>query len=182
MAIENNMVVAFSYELKDNESGEVLDASRPGMPLEFITGKNNIIPGLEKEIITMSLGESRVVIVAPEEAYGIHNEDAVNTYPKEQFAGIELEVGMPLYGQAEDGSTVQVIVKSFTDNDVTIDHNHPLAGKTLAFAVVLDSIREASVEEVMNGFVHSHCDDHCDDHGSKKSSGGCGSGGCGCSH
>lgn len=176
MAIENNMVVAFSYELKDNDSGDILDASRPGMPLEFITGKGNIIPGLEKEIVTMSLGDERVVIVAPEEAYGVYNEEAVTVYPSEQFAGLDLEVGMPLYGQAEDGSTVQVIVKAFSETDVTIDHNHPLAGKTLAFAISIDNIREASVEEVMSGYVKSQCDDH--GHGG----GGCGSGGCGCSH
>jgi FKBP-type peptidyl-prolyl cis-trans isomerase SlyD len=143
----------------------------PGAPLEFITRKSHIIPGLEKEIITMNVGEDRVIIVAPEEAYGVYNDEAVATYPKEQFAGLELEVGMPLYGQAEDGSTIQVVVKSFTENEVTIDQNHPLAGRTLAFAVVVDAIREASVEEVMSGRVQ------CADHGQK---GGCGSGGCGC--
>jgi len=174
-AIENNMVVAFSYELTDKESGEVLDASRPGSPLEFITGKGHIIPGLEKEIVTMTVGENRVVIVAPEEAYGVHSPEKIMAYPREQFAGIELEVGMPLYGQAEDGSTVQVVVHSFSDEEVTIDGNHPLAGKTLSFAVVIDSIREASVEEVMNGYVQSNCDDH-------GKGGGCGSGGCGCGH
>ena len=173
MAIENNMVVAFSYELKNNANGDVIDASMPGAPLEFITGKGHIIPGLEKEIVTMNIGEDRVVVVAPEEAYGAYNEDAVTAYPREQFAGLELEVGMPLYGQGEDGSTIQVVVKAFDDESVTIDQNHPLAGTTLAFAVTLDSIREASVEEVMSGRVQ------CADHAEK---GGCGSGGCGCSH
>jgi len=173
MAIENNMVVAFSYELKDHESGEMLDASRPDAPLEFITGKSHIIPGLEKEILTMNLGDSRVVVVAPEEAYGVYHDAAVATYPREQFAGLELEIGMPLYGQSEDGSTIQVIVKAFDDESVTIDQNHPLAGKTLAFAISIDSIREASVEEVMTGHVQ------CADHAEK---GGCGSGGCGCGH
>jgi FKBP-type peptidyl-prolyl cis-trans isomerase SlyD len=179
MAIENNMVVAFSYELKDHESGEILDASRPDAPLEFITGKSHIIPGLEKEILIMNVGDSGVIVVAPEEAYGIYHDEATATYPKEQFAGLDLEIGMPLYGQDENGATIQVIVKAFDEESVTIDQNHPLAGKTLAFAITIDNVREATVEEVMTGNLH------CDDHGKE---GGCGSGGggghggCGCGH
>ena len=119
----------------------------------------------------MNIGDSAVVVVPAPEAYGVYNEEAVKAYPSEQFAGIELAVGMPLYGQAEDGSTVQVIVKSFTDAEVTIDYNHPLAGKDLEFAITIESAREASAEEAMTGKVQ------CADHGSK---GGCGSGGCGC--
>ena len=171
MAFENNTVVAFSYELKDTDTKEIIDASSPEHPLEFITGKGHIIPGLEKEILAMNIGDSAVVVVPAAEAYGIYNEEAVKAYPSEQFAGIELAVGMPLYGQAEDGSTVQVIVKSFTDAEVTIDYNHPLAGKDLEFAIIIESAREASAEEAMTGKIQ------CADHGSK---GGCGSGGCGC--
>lgn len=173
MAFENNMVVAFAYELKDADTKEVIDASAEGYPLEFITGKSHIIPGLESEIVKMNVGDSATVKVAPEEAYGVYNEEAVRAYPAEQFAGIELAVGLPLYGQAEDGSTVQVIVKAFNETEVTIDHNHPLAGKTLEFAVTIESAREASAEEAMTGRVQ------CADHGSK---GGCGTGGCGCRH
>ncbi|MDD3466528.1 MAG: peptidylprolyl isomerase [Campylobacterales bacterium] len=173
MAFDNNMVVAFSYELKDSETKDIIDSSAAGHPLEFITGKSHIIPGLEKEIIKMAVGDSGVVIVSAEEAYGEYNEEAVKEYPLEQFAGIELAAGMPLYGQAEDGSTVQVVVKSFNDTSVTVDYNHPLAGRALEFAVTIESAREASAEEAMTGKVQ------CADHGSK---GGCGSGGCGCGH
>lgn len=173
MAFENNMVVAFAYELKDADTKEVIDASADGYPLEFITGKGHIIPGLESEIVKMNVGDSATVTVAPEEAYGVYNEEAVRVYPAEQFAGIELAVGLPLYGQAEDGSTEQVIVKAFNETEVTIDHNHPLAGKTLEFAVTIESAREASAEEAMTGRIQ------CADHGSK---GGCGTGGCGCGH
>lgn len=171
MAFENNTVVAFAYELKDATTKEVIDSSASGYPLEFITGKSHIIPGLESEIVKMSIGDSAVVVVAPEEAYGVYNEEAVKTYPAEQFAGIELSVGLPLYGQAEDGSTVQVVVKSFNEAEVLVDYNHPLAGKTLEFSVTIESAREASAEEAMTGKVQ------CADHGSK---GGCGTGGCGC--
>jgi len=173
MAFENNTVVAFAYELKDAQTKEVIDSSAPGYPLEFITGKGHIIPGLESEILKMNIGDSATVVVAAEEAYGVYNEEALKTYPAEQFAGIELAVGLALYGQAEDGSTVQVTVKAFNDAEVTIDYNHPLAGKALEFAVTIESAREASAEEAMTGKVQ------CADHGSK---GGCGTGGCGCGH
>ncbi len=173
MAFDNNMVIAFAYELKDSETKDIIDSSADGYPLEFITGKSHIIPGLEKEIIKMNVGDSATVVVSAEEAYGVYNEEAVKEYPIEQFAGIELSAGMPLYGQAEDGSTIQVLVKSFNDTNVTVDYNHPLAGKTLEFAVTIESAREASAEEAMTGRVQ------CADHGSK---GGCGSGSCGCGH
>lgn len=173
MAFENNTVVAFAYELKDAQSKEIIDSSAPGYPLEFITGKGHIIPGLESEILKMNVGDSATVVVGAEEAYGVYNEEALKTYPAEQFAGIELAVGLALYGQAEDGSTVQVTVKAFNDAEVTIDYNHPLAGKALEFAVTIESAREASAEEAMTGRVQ------CADHGSKE---GCGSGGCGCGH
>jgi len=173
MAFENNTVVAFAYELKDAQSKEIIDSSAPGYPLEFITGKGHIIPGLESEILKMNVGDSATVVVGAEEAYGVYNEEALKTYPAEQFAGIELAVGLALYGQAEDGSTVQVTVKAFNDAEVTIDYNHPLAGKALEFAVTIESAREASAEEAMTGKLQ------CADHGSKE---GCGSGGCGCGH
>jgi FKBP-type peptidyl-prolyl cis-trans isomerase SlyD len=174
MAFENNMVVAFAYELKDANTKEIIDASGEGYPLEFITGKGHIIPGLESEIVKMNVGDSATVVVAPEEAYGVYNEEAIKTYPIEQFAGIELAVGLPLYGQTEDGSTMQVTVKSFNESEVTIDYNHPLAGKTLEFAVTIESARVASAEEVMTGRVQSA------NHGSK--GGCCTGGGCGCRH
>jgi FKBP-type peptidyl-prolyl cis-trans isomerase SlyD len=174
MAFNNNTVIAFAYELKDSATKEIIDSSAAGYPLEFITGKSHIIPGLEKEILNMNVGDSAVVVVPAEEAYGVYNEEALKEYPAEQFAGIELAIDMPLYGQAEDGSTVQVIVRKFDDANVTIDYNHPLAGKTLEFAITIESAREASAEEVLNGRVQ------CADHGSKE--GGCGSGSCGCGH
>lgn len=173
MAFENNTVVAFAYELKDAQSKEIIDSSAPGYPLEFITGKGHIIPGLESEILKMNVGDSATVVVGAEEAYGAYNEEALKTYPAEQFTGIELSVGLALFGQAEDGSTVQVTVKAFNDAEVTIDYNHPLAGKALEFAVTIESAREASAEEAMTGKLQ------CADHGSKE---GCGSGGCGCGH
>jgi FKBP-type peptidyl-prolyl cis-trans isomerase SlyD len=99
----------------------------------------------------MAIGEKGDVLVKPEDAYGEYNEEAQQTVPKEQFAGIELEIGQTLYGQGEDGGTVQVTVKEIADEEVTVDFNHPLAGKTLMFTVTVNNVREATADEILSG-------------------------------
>lgn len=188
-------VIGIEYNLKDANTGEQLDSNVGGAPLEFISGKGQIIPGLESKLVEMAENESADVMVEPKDAYGEINDEAVQVLPKEQFAGIELAEGMTLYGTGQQGETVQVTVKSFNDEEVTIDYNHPMAGKTLMFSVTILSLRDATEEEIQTGVVggmaamgggccggggHSH------DNG-----GGCCSseqepaqnhGGCGCSH
>jgi FKBP-type peptidyl-prolyl cis-trans isomerase SlyD len=146
----------------------------------------------------MNVSEEADVLVEPKDAYGELNPEAVQTLPKEQFAGIELKEGMSLYGTGEQGETVQVTVTGFNDNEVTIDYNHPMAGKTLMFSVAILSSRAATEEEIQTGVVGGMaamggggcCGGGSHDHGS--SEGGCCSsepkeeakshGGCGCSH
>lgn len=189
-------VIGIEYTLKDANSGEQLDSNVGAAPLEFVTGKGQIIPGLETKLTEMSENDKADVMVEPKDAYGEFNEEAVQVLPKEQFAGIELTEGMSLYGTGEQGETVQVTVKSFTDDEVTIDYNHPLAGKTLMFSVSLLSLRDATEEEIQTGVVGGMaamggggcCGGGGHDHGSDE--GGCGStqpqqqsqGGCGCGH
>ncbi|KAB7892643.1 FKBP-type peptidyl-prolyl cis-trans isomerase [Poseidonibacter ostreae] len=177
----SNKVIGIEYNLKDAKTGDQLDTNLGQAPLEFITGKGQIIPGLEAKVETMTANESADVLVEPKDGYGEYNEEAVQVLPKEQFAGIELAEGMSLYGTGEQGETVQVLVKSFDDKEVTIDYNHPMAGKTLMFSVTILSLRDASEEEVQTGVVGGMA---------AMSSGCCGggsseaapaqSGGCGC--
>ena len=148
-----NSVVGIKYDLTEVGKNEILDSNRDSIPLEFITGKEQIIPGLESQLVGMKEGDSAKIEVKAADAYGEYNEEAIQTLPKEQFEGIELEPGMSLYGQAEDGRQIQVIVKSFTDSDVTIDYNHPLAGKDLLFDVVVSSVRFATPDEMDSGVV-----------------------------
>lgn len=170
MAIEENQIVSIEYEVSDGE--KVVDSNVGGMPLVFMFGKGQIIPGLENAIANMSIGEKAEVLVKAEDAYGEYEAEAKQEVPKDQFAGIDLEVGMALYGQGEDGGTVQVIVKEISDENVIIDFNHPLAGKDLSFIVSINNIREASAEEAMSGIPVENQQDDC-----------CGTGGgsgCGC--
>ena len=161
MTITNeNCVVGIEYEVKEAGTTEVVDTNKGAEPLEFIIGKGQIIPGLEKALVGMSEGESGDIMVPAAEAYGEVNEEAKQTLPKEQFEGVDLKEGMTLYGQGENGETVQVTVTSFDDKEVNVDFNHPLAGKDLMFSVTVLSAREATEDEAATGQVGgAHCDD-----------------------
>jgi len=178
MIAKENMVVGIEYELRASGEDQVIDSNIGQKPLEFIFGMGQIIPGLEKELEGMVEGESKNVVVAPAEGYGEYNPKALQSLPKEQFVGIDLTVGMTLYGQGENGETVQVVVKEFDDETVTVDYNHPLAGKELNFAVRVAGVREATAEELANGAVaHTCCGGENHDENHKHGSGCCG-GGC----
>jgi FKBP-type peptidyl-prolyl cis-trans isomerase SlyD len=189
MPINNNQVVSISYELKDAVSGDIIDSNLDATPLTFIVGKGQIIPGLENKIKNLSQGDSADITVSAKDGYGDYDESAVQSLPKEQFAGLELTEGMTLYGQGEDGGTTQVVVKSFDDEEVHVDFNHPLAGKDLSFAVTIAEVREATADELSNGFVGAPAgggcgcgsDDSCHttEEEPKQSDGCCGSGSCG---
>ncbi|RUM71273.1 MAG: peptidylprolyl isomerase [Sulfurovum sp.] len=154
MAIEaQNSVVGIEYEVKEAGTTEVVDSNKGGQPLEFIMGKGQIIPGLENALVGMNEGESADINVNATDAYGEVNPEAMQTLPRDQFEGVDLVEGMTLYGQGEDGQTVQVTVKSFDDNEVQVDFNHPLAGKDLMFSVTVLSNREATPEEITTGVV-----------------------------
>ena len=163
-------VYGIEYTVK-NTKGEVVDSNKGQAPLEFIAGKGQIIPGLEKEVEKMEVGEEKTIVVPASEAYGERNEELVETLPRSQFEGIELQKGMTLYGQSPDGQVIAVTVKDFDDQNVTIDYNHPLAGEDLTFDVKVVSKREATPEEALTGQV-----------GAQAAGGHCGSGNCGCGH
>jgi len=158
MTITNeNCVVGIEYEVKEAGTSDVVDSNKgSGEPLEFIMGKGQIIPGLEDALCGMNPDETADIMVPADKAYGEYNKEALQTLPIEQFEGVELKDGLTLYGQGENGETVQVTVKSFTETEVNIDFNHPLAGKDLMFAVKVLSSREATADELETGIVGGH--------------------------
>lgn len=177
--IENGKMVSILYSVKNQDTQEVIDQNTQSEPLEFLVGGSQIIVGLEKALEGMSVGESKEVVVSPNEAYGEYRVDYLQEVPREQFEGIELKEGMTLFGHGEDGRSVQVIVKSFNDESVMIDYNHPLAGKTLVFDVKVLDIRDATEEDFMVANGGGCCGGH--HHGEHGGSGCCGGGGGGCS-
>jgi FKBP-type peptidyl-prolyl cis-trans isomerase SlyD len=139
MAIENNQIVSINYELKIG--GEIVDSNIDKEPLEFTFGSGQIIPGLESRIADMNEEETKDITVPSSEAYGEYNPEAKQMVPKEQFGDLELQIGMPLQGQGQDGNPIQVVVTNILDNEVEIDLNHPLAGKDLDFSITVKSIK-----------------------------------------
>ena len=166
--MNKNDIVSIEYTVIDQNTKEVVDSNVDAKPLDFMVGREQIIPGLESKLVELSKNDKADILVAPEDGYGTYNDDAVQTLPKEQFEGVELAEGMTLYGSGENGETVQVIVKSFNDETVEIDYNHPLAGKTLMFTVTILDVRAATEEEITTGVV-----------GGMASGGCCGGGSCG---
>jgi len=162
---DKNCVVGIEYEVKEAGSTEVVDSNKgSGQPLEFIMGASQVIPGLEEALVGMSKDETGDILVPADKAYGLRDDDAIQTLPIEQFEGVELKDGLTLYGQGEQGQTVQVTVKSFDEKEVNVDFNHPLAGKDLMFSVTVLSSREATADEISSGQIgggHDHGDGCC---------------------
>ncbi len=153
MSIKANAVVAIHYAVKDEE-GAQLDSSEGKEPLTYLHGANNIIPGLEKALEGKAEGDQVEVTVAPEEGYGEHREELVEAVPREAFGDVDqLEPGMRFQAQTDKGP-VSVVVTDVQEDTVTVDGNHPLAGKSLNFSVKVDSVRDATEEEISHGHVH----------------------------
>ena len=136
------------------DDGTVFDSSRERDPLEFVLGKGMLIPGFEAAVEGREVGETVTVTIAPEDAYGLRVEEAVQKVPREAFAQIpDLAVGMQLHGESPQGP-MSVVVKEITDDGVVVDANHPLAGETLHFAVKVESVRAATESELAHGHAH----------------------------
>jgi FKBP-type peptidyl-prolyl cis-trans isomerase SlyD len=153
MMIAANSVVAIHYKLSD-ERGVILDASPPDQPLHYLHGAGNIITGLERALTGRAPGEQFVTVIPPEEAYGERVEEMVQQVPRDMFQeNQDIEVGMRFSGTTPEGQ-LSVVVTEVEGDQVTLDGNHPLAGKTLHFEVTVDTVREATEEELQHGHVH----------------------------
>lgn len=121
--------------------GATFDSSEGRDPLEFTVGSGQIIPGLDKALPGMTVGEKKTVEIEPTEAYGESQADAIQAIPRSNVpAEIPLEVGLQLQMQSPSGQVVPVTVVGITEEEVTLDANHPLAGKALTFAFEIVSI------------------------------------------
>jgi peptidylprolyl isomerase len=120
------------------EDGTVFDSSLEREPLEFTLGEGQLIPGFEKTVLGMSVGESRTVTIPAEEAYGPYREEMVLEVPRTQLpADMQPQVGMQLQVGEEQGEGMLVQITQVTDAHITLDANHPLAGKDLTFNIQL---------------------------------------------
>jgi len=153
MQISENAAVSFHYTLT-NKDGEVLDSSRGKEPLAYLHGAGNIVPGLENAMTGRQAGDSFEVSVPPEEGYGERHEGMLQTVPRSAFRGVDtIEVGMQFQASGPQGA-MSVTVAAVSDDEVTVDGNHPLAGETLHFAIEVVAVRKATAEELEHGHIH----------------------------
>lgn len=137
-AIESGATVQLEYTLKD-EAGKVLDSNKGQSPLTYTQGRQEIIPGLEKELNGLRAGDEKQIAIAPEDGYGAVDPSAQTEVPKNVLPPGSLTVGNELMARGRGGETMVVRIKEIKETTVIIDLNHPLAGKTLYFDVkVLD--------------------------------------------
>lgn len=153
MLVQAKKVVAIEYTLKDND-GVTIDSSEGRGPLMYIHGIGALVPGLEEALEGKTKGDHLDVQIAPEKAYGIRNEQLVQSVPKEGFPTEQpLQVGMQFQAQTPQGPVIVTVVE-IQDKHLVVDGNHPLAGITLNFDVNVVEVREATPEELDHGHVH----------------------------
>ena len=189
MKIEKNVVASLAYKVM-LEDGVVVDQSTSEAPLDYLHGHNNLITGLEKDLEGKVAGDKFSVTVAPEDAYGDHNDALVQRVPADVFQGVDqIEVGMRFLADTDQGP-IPVEVTEVDGDEVVVDGNHMLAGQTLTFEVEVMATREATAEEIEHGHIHQGggcCGGHDHDHeggccgGEEKADDHecCGGGGCG---
>ncbi len=155
LVVQDEVVVSMSYELRVDD--EVIDSSEDieGEVIAFIQGLGQIIPGLEKALYGMKVGDSMQVQVEPVDAYGELDPEAFVWVPREDFPEtIPLEVGTVFEMREEEGETHLARISELEQERVHVDLNHPLAGKALTFDVKIVDLRQATDEELEHGHVH----------------------------
>jgi FKBP-type peptidyl-prolyl cis-trans isomerase SlyD len=153
MQITKNKVVLIDFTLTGPD-GSVIDSSRGRSPMAYLHGTNSIIPGLEKALEGKTAGEQLIVDVKPEDAYGKHEEQMVQSVPRDRFKGVtDMKPGMQFQANTPSGPRVVTVV-SFDESSVRIDANHPLAGVPLKFEVAIVEVREPTPDELAHGHVH----------------------------
>lgn len=157
--VGKDMVVSMEYTL--TVDGEVLDSSEKHGPIEFLQGHRNIIPGLEMELNGMHVGESKQVVVAAKDGYGLSDPEEIKDIDRDEFPDeVPLKPGVNLEMKDDEGDLLYGTIVEVGEDTVKMDFNHPLADKELHFEVKIAGLREATQEELAHGHVHSHGHQH----------------------
>lgn len=152
--VQDNLVIKLDYTLTVED--EIMESTDEGEPIEFIQGIGQIIPGLEEALYGMKVGEKKVIEIHPNDAYGEYDPDSLEVANIDEFSEeIPLDVGTFLDLRDDEGEVLSAQIIEANEDTVTLDFNHPLAGKTLTFEVTISSLRPATQEELDHGHVHS---------------------------
>jgi len=151
--VQDNLVVTLDYKLIVED--EMLESTEDGEPILFIQGIGQIISGLENALYGMEVGDQKTIVIQPEDAYGDYDPESLQEAKKEEFSEeVPLDVGTFLDLEDDEGDILSAQVIAAEEDTVTLDFNHPLAGKTLTFEITVSDLRTASEEELDHGHVH----------------------------
>jgi len=153
MKIEKDKIVLMHYTLTDDK-GDVIGSTEGDVPLAYMQGKGNIIPGLEVEMEGRNAGDKFKVNISAENAYGKRNPELLHVVDRSVFQGEEeIIIGLRVNVQTSNGDSIAV-VSAFDDKTITLDLNHPLADKDLTFDVEVVEVREPTGVGIEHGHVH----------------------------
>ncbi|MBT5469052.1 MAG: peptidylprolyl isomerase [Nitrospina sp.] len=152
--IKKHSVVSLSYYLK-NSNGQELDKADKDQPFAYLHGMGQMVPGLEKELEGLKVGDKKDVTVSPAEGYGELNPQLKIQVDRANFPkDADIQPGMQFEGQGDGGTRTVFTVKAVVGDKVEVDGNHPLAGETLHFAIEVTGVRDATQEELTHGHAH----------------------------
>ncbi|MCK9238087.1 MAG: FKBP-type peptidyl-prolyl cis-trans isomerase [Thiopseudomonas sp.] len=137
---QSTVTLHFALKL---ENGDVVDSNFDKEPATFTVGDGNLLPGYEQALFGFKAGDKRSVVIPPERGFGRPNEQNVQVMPRKNFTELELEYGVMVIFRDAAGGEMPGVVKAFDDKEVTVDFNHPLAGRDITF--------EVEIIEVVNG-------------------------------
>ena len=151
--VQDHIVVKLDYTLIVED--EIMESTDDNEAIEFIQGIGQIIPGLEEALYGLKVGDKKTVKIQPEDAYGIYDPDSLEVAKKDEFREeIPLDVGTFLDLRDDEGEGLSAQIIEEDEETVTLDFNHPLAGKTLTFEITVADLRPATAEELDHGHVH----------------------------
>nr|WP_205341707.1 FKBP-type peptidyl-prolyl cis-trans isomerase [Denitrificimonas caeni] len=142
--IGQNSKVTLHFALKF-DSGDVVDSNFDKDPATFTIGDGSLLPGFERALFGLKDGDQRSFEILPEQGFGIPNEQNVQTMPRSQFDDMELDYGVLVIFKDAAGGEMPGVVKAFNDQQVTIDFNHPLAGKVITFDVAIITVQNSTL-------------------------------------
>ena len=153
LIVGDKIVVTMEYVLKVD--GEGIEDTKESEPIQFLQGTGQVLAALEGQLYGMSVGDSKDLVLPPEEGYGMIDEDAIADYDRSEFPkDIPLEVGVELELKDQDETTHYARIVAVDDNNVRLDFNPPLAGKSLHFSIRIVALRSATDEEIEHGHAH----------------------------
>ena len=151
--VEDNLVVTLDYTLMVED--EVMESTADGEPIQFIQGMGQIIPGLENALYGLQIGDKKTILIQPDDAYGEYDPESTEIVKKEEFSEeVPLDVGTFLDLSDDDGEVLSAQIIEEDEDTITLDFNHPLAGKALTFDITVTDLRPATAEELDHGHVH----------------------------